>query len=221
MVGVPRRDDPAEDRARGAEPPRSILRSFYEELWERLPEDLEPPDFERRRALLLAHVEPGQQVLDLGCGAGAFAAAAAGAGAQVTGVDVAEAALERARRAHPEISLVRAEEERPLPLGDSSFDIVWASEVLEHVADTARFLSEARRVLRTGGTLLVTTPAWGRLRLALRGPPGPLGDDLRLYTRRTLATTLEAFGFGDVRLKARGGSLHASARRAAWRGPAG
>ena len=72
----------------------------------------------------------------------------------------------------------------PLPLEDNSFDVVWASEVIEHVADTGRWLSEVRRVLKPGGRLLLTTPSHGRLRVALggierfsaaaRGPPAPV-----------------------------------------------
>ena len=45
-----------------------VVRDYYEELWERLPADLSPPDFERRRAFLLAELRSGDRVLDLGCG---------------------------------------------------------------------------------------------------------------------------------------------------------
>ena len=43
-------------------------------------------------------------------------------------------------------------------LPDAAFDVVWAGEVIEHVADTAGWLSEVRRVLRPGGTLLLEHP---------------------------------------------------------------
>ncbi len=194
------------------------MRAFYEELWARLPAELDPPAFAARRAFLLAHVRPGERVLDLGCGEGHCAAAAAEAGAEVVGIDVAQAALERAHAAYPALELRLAPEDGPLPLEDSSVDLVWASEVLEHVADTARLLSEARRVLRSGGALLVTTPARGRGRLLLSGPPDPLGDELHLYTRRSLAATLAGFGFEEVRVGRLGGAtLTAVARRAEWR----
>ena len=92
--------------------------------------------------------------------------------------------------------------------GHGSFELVWASEVIEHVADTARWLSEVRRVLVPGGPLLVTTPSHGRLRVALAGVDRvsePLGDHFHLYTRRSLQTLLGEFGFGQISIRAAGG----------------
>ncbi|MFZ0089847.1 MAG: class I SAM-dependent methyltransferase, partial [Solirubrobacteraceae bacterium] len=123
------------------------MEDYYEELWERLPADLHPPDLDRRRAFALANVTAGQRVLDLGCGTGDLTADLARAGAHVVGVDVAEGAVRRARARHPELDVRRAPIDCPLPFDDGSFDVVWSSEVIEHVADTARWLSEVRRVL--------------------------------------------------------------------------
>jgi SAM-dependent methyltransferase len=207
-----RRRLPARERVLG-------LSGWYDALWEDAPDPLPGFDVGPRRAFLLEHVQSGERVLDLGCGEGDFAAAAAQAGAgEVLGVDVAGEAVRRARARHPALRFERAE--GPLPAGDASFDLVWCSEVLEHVLDTAALLSEARRVLRTGGVLLVTTPAHGRLRrlgLAVAGWErhfDPRGADLRFYTARSLRDLLGDFGFEEVRLRGRGRHLLASARRA-------
>jgi SAM-dependent methyltransferase len=90
-----------------------------------------------------------------------------------------------------------------LPLEHASVDLVWCSEVLEHVADTAYLLLEVRRVLRPGGRLLVTVPRSGRLTALIRFQAhfDPLGQHLRFYTRRSLAATLEHSGFEDVRVR--------------------
>ncbi len=184
------------------------MQQYYEQLWQRLPDGIEPHGFERRRAFLLGAARAGQRVLDLGCGAGEFSAALAQAGAEVIGADVAEAALERARRRHPGLCFVSVPFDGPLPFEDCSFELVWAGEVIEHVADTALWLSEVRRVLSPGGRLLVTTPSHGRLRLALFGVAAfsePLGDHLHLYTRRSLAELLGEFGFDPVRVRVVGG----------------
>jgi SAM-dependent methyltransferase len=184
------------------------VQDYYEELWEQLPERLAPPDRELREALLLANVRAGERALDLGCGAGTFTASLARAGARAVGVEVARAPLRRARGAHPGLDFRLAPIDGALPLADNAFELVWASEVIEHVADTARWLSEIRRVLVPGGRLLLTTPAHGRLGVALWGLERysqPLSDHLHLYTRRSLRAVLGELGFGEVQVRAIGG----------------
>jgi SAM-dependent methyltransferase len=184
------------------------MKDYYEDLWARLPAELEPPDWELRRTFLLGEIRPGDRVLDLGCGAGAFTAEIARGGASVVGVEVAGTAIARARARHPHLDFRLAPIDGPLSLDDASFDLVWASEVIEHVADTARWLSEVRRVLAPGGRLALTTPSHGRLRLTLGGIERfsePLGDHLHLYTRRSLRRVLEELGFEAVWVRAVGG----------------
>jgi SAM-dependent methyltransferase len=184
------------------------VRDYYEELWERLPDDLQAPDFALRAAFASENVQPGDRVLDLGSGQGDLTAVLAGAGAHVFGVEVAEAAVGRARRRHPQLRFELAPIDGPLPVEDGSFDVVWASEVIEHVADTARWLSEVRRVLVPGGRLLLTTPNHGRLALALHGVERysePLGDHLHLYNTGSLRTLLDEFDFTHVEIGRRDG----------------
>jgi ubiquinone/menaquinone biosynthesis C-methylase UbiE len=171
---------------------------------------LDPPSLERRLRFLLGEVRPGDRALDVGCGTGEFTAAMAQAEADAIGVDVAEAALRRARARHPGVVFRLVPLDGPLPFEDGSFELVWASEVIEHVGDTARWLSEVRRVLAPRGRLLVTTPSHGRLRVALGGVERfsePLGDHLHLYTKRSLGSLLVEFGFGEVRVRAVEGPL--------------
>ena len=187
----------------------SVLKDYYEHLWEELPEDLHPPELELRARLLRSEVRSGDRVLDLGCGSGTFTAVAAAAGAaSVIGAEVAAAAVLRARTAHPELDFRLVPIDGPLPLEDAQADLVWCSEVIEHIADTGAWLSEVRRVLAPGGRLLLTTPAHGRLRLLLGGVERysePLGDHLHLYTARSLRTLLGGFGFADTRIWAASG----------------
>ncbi len=205
-------------------------REYYESLWQAIPSGLEPPQLRRRLAFLLAHTDRGQRVLDVGCGECRFAIALLDAGIEVVGIDVAEEPLRRARARRPELELHRVPLEGPWPLRDASFDAVWAGETIEHVADTAAWLSEARRVLRPAGRLLLSTPAHEpltMLRLALsRGAFAarfdPRSGHLRFYSRATLAELLDDFGFIDVELRGLGrapGAPHtllAAARRGRW-----
>ncbi|MHB8689937.1 MAG: class I SAM-dependent methyltransferase [Solirubrobacteraceae bacterium] len=184
------------------------MRAYYEDLWERLPEERELPDFELRAGFLQRRLAPGMSVLDLGCGAGEFTALISESGANVIGAEVAEAAILIAQRKYPDEDFRLVPFDGELPFEDGSFELIWASEVIEHVADTERWLREVHRILGPRGTLLLTTPAHGRLRLLLGGIERyspPLGDHLHLYTSRSLAGVLSELGFAQVTIRTAGG----------------
>ena len=184
------------------------MREYYEDLWERLPDDRDLPDYELRLAFAREHVTPGMRVLDLGCGAGEFTVALAALGAEVIGAEVAETAILAAQRLHPDGDFRLVPFDGELPFEDGAFEVVWASEVIEHVADTHRWLTEIRRVLTPAGRLLITTPAHGRLRLLVGGIERyspPLGDHLHLYSRRSLREVLNDLGFTSISIRSTGG----------------
>ena len=201
-----------------------VSRGYHESLWEAIPEGSQPRDLPLRRAFLLDRVRgvagppaarPDEpvRVLDVGCGEGQLTAELAEAGFAVVGVDVAEEPLRRARARHEGLDVRLVSEAEPWPLDDARFDAVWAGETIEHVADTAGWLSEVRRVLRSGGSLLLSTPAHGRLAmlgLALSARRrdehfDPRSDHLRFYTSRTLARLLADFGFEQIEVRGAGG----------------
>ena len=102
----------------------------------------------------------GKSVLDLGCAGGFMAEALHDRGAQVTGIDPAKDAI-AAAAAHAattdrdiayDVGIGEA-----LPHGDAKFDIVVCVDVLEHVSDLAKVISEIARVLRPGGVLCFDT----------------------------------------------------------------
>lgn len=224
---------------------------YHEELWESVPEGARPRDLDLRLGFLLEQLRclvsrdqralenagaPAAvpRVLDVGCGEGQFTDAIARAGYEVLGIDVAEEPLRRARSLYAGLDLRRVEPDGAWPLADASFDAIWAGETIEHVFDTARWMSELRRVLRSGGSLILSTPAHGsltRLGLALSGRRferhfDPRADHLRFYTRRALTRLLADFGFERVRARGAGGvpgarrTLLASATRSRFYGPA-
>jgi SAM-dependent methyltransferase len=195
-------------------------RAYHESLWEGVPEGLPPADVRLREGFLLGRVRAeGERlprrprVLDFGCGEGHFAALLSRAGAEVVGVDVAEEPLRRARSRNPGLDLLLVEPEAPLSIEDSSFDMVWVGETIEHIADTLGCLSELRRVLRSGGVLLLSTPAHGPLsrlwlglsQRAFRERFDPRSDHLRFYTRRALGDLLADFGFEEMAVREAGG----------------
>jgi 2-polyprenyl-6-hydroxyphenyl methylase/3-demethylubiquinone-9 3-methyltransferase len=102
----------------------------------------------------------GRDVLDLGCAGGFMAEAMAAKGATVTGIDPAAHAIEAARSHAASGGLdIRYDVGvgEALPYDAASFDTVVCVDVLEHVADLPKVLSEITRVLRPGGLFLFDT----------------------------------------------------------------
>jgi SAM-dependent methyltransferase len=104
-----------------------------------------------------ASVGVGTRVLDVATGPGWVAAQAAERGASVVGIDIAEAMIAQARRAHPGLAFRRADAHE-LPFADASFDAVVGNLVVMHLARPERAMAEFARVLRPGGGLVLT--AW-------------------------------------------------------------
>ena len=180
------------------------------------------PDRARRQAQMLATVlarRPGQQrIVDVGCGEGSatYLVKRLDPGNVVIGIDWSAMALTRAR-ARGVLAVQGGIDSLPLP--DASVDVVIMSELIEHLVDTDAAAEEARRVLRPGGTLLLSTPnlaAWYNRALiglgvqpvfsevSLKGIYGRPGQEvvghLRLFTRRALEEFLTARGFTCERI---------------------
>jgi ubiquinone/menaquinone biosynthesis C-methylase UbiE len=98
---------------------------------------------------------PGRATLDLGCGEGRFARSLTAQGHDVIGVDVSPRLVRLARERDPTGTYVVASAE-DLPFGDGAFDLVLAFNVLSCVADVARAVDEAARVLAGGGRLCLS-----------------------------------------------------------------
>jgi SAM-dependent methyltransferase len=97
--------------------------------------------------------------LDFGCADGGYAAELLRVGAdQVTGVDVQPDQIAAAAVRGLERASFHVVSGATLPFGDSEFDGALLNEVMEHVADEAAALSEVKRVLRPGATLVVISP---------------------------------------------------------------
>jgi 2-polyprenyl-3-methyl-5-hydroxy-6-metoxy-1,4-benzoquinol methylase len=96
------------------------------------------------------------KILDVGCGTGVNAKELAAGGHSITGIDISSVAIEKFREAGFEGHQCDITQGFPFP--EDSFDVVYASEVIEHVVDTAAFFSETFRVLRPCGKLVLSTP---------------------------------------------------------------
>src|SRR5213078_4174114 len=85
---------------------------------------------------------------------------------------------------------------RALPLAPAVFDVVLALDVLEHLDDDATALAEAARLLKPGGTLVVTVPALP----SLWGSQDVISHHRRRYTKRTLREVFERAGLQAPRI---------------------
>lgn len=114
----------------------------------------------------LAYLHPhlrlqrGEAVLDLGCGRGLdcfISARAVGRTGSVTGLDLSEAMIERARASaeeFPNVSFQRGEAEA-LPFPDAIFDVVYANGILNLCPDKPRVVQEMHRVMKPGARFVV------------------------------------------------------------------
>ncbi|MHB8393886.1 MAG: class I SAM-dependent methyltransferase [Candidatus Dormibacteria bacterium] len=165
-------------------------------------------------------VDP-RDILDVGCGDGFFLLRVRNVLSHEVGCSGLDADAQSVAKAQAHgIDCRVGLADQTLPFQDSSFDLVFAGEIIEHVADTDRMLEEVSRVLRPGGYLLLTTPnllAWYNRILcvagvtpmyvehsyrasygpswSLRRQVGPAVGHLRIFTYTALRMVLAQNGF--------------------------
>jgi SAM-dependent methyltransferase len=100
------------------------------------------------------------RLLEIGCGSGALLQDLQEQNS-VYGMDVADAALKICRERG--LNCVSMGDVTALPYGDGAFDTVVAIDVLEHIDDELAAMREIHRVMKPGGTLVVTVPAFRML----------------------------------------------------------
>jgi SAM-dependent methyltransferase len=152
--------------------------------------------FRGRRAVIHALLERAElparpRILDAGCGTGRNLVEL-GAVGDAQGIDPSPDAIAFCRRR----GLDRVTEAglEALPFADGSFDLVVATDVIEHIDDDAAALAELRRVAAPDGRLLLTVPAY----MWLWSQHDDSHHHKRRYTRRRLRERVEAAGWAPV-----------------------
>jgi ubiquinone/menaquinone biosynthesis C-methylase UbiE len=155
-------DAPAEGTAAWSEWVKDYYRNVETYDWVDVSDHMRGPEaiFHRNRervlrALVSRYAVPGEPILDAGCGTGLnLRHLPAGS----VGLDINPRNIEVVRRRVPECRPVLGDLEA-MPFLDETFGTVLCSEVLEHVPDPSRAISEIHRVLRPGGVLIGSVPA--------------------------------------------------------------
>jgi SAM-dependent methyltransferase len=166
-----------------------------------------PAFIDRRLDEIVATFAPhrrANRLLDIGCGAGSLLQAARRAGWDATGTEVSRTAAAHVRAAgfevfHGELAAAR--------YPDAHFDVVTASEILEHLPDPLSLVAEIARVLRPNGLFWATTPhargVSSRL-LGLRWSTVSPPEHLQLFSLGGARRLLARAGFTRTRLTTRG-----------------
>jgi len=120
--------------------------------------------FWQRLRTAMNHIEksaPHENILDFGCGSGVMLPFLSGLSKQITATDVDLLPLEQVKKHIPLAANVKALDANQTPISQlprQSFDIINALDVLEHVDDLPRTLSELMNILKPNGQLVVSGP---------------------------------------------------------------
>lgn len=158
---------------------------------------------------------PGSRVLDVGCGNGYLAARFADRGCQVVGIDLSPTGIELARRHYPSVrfEIAAADDNLLEALGESPFDYVLSTEVIEHLYAPDNLVRGMFDTLVAGGTAVLSTPYHGyakNLGLALAGAfdthwhPALRGGHIKFWSRRSLTDVLHQVGFDQCEFRGAG-----------------
>lgn len=152
---------------------------------------------------ILPYIGKNKIICDLGCGDGTTLGTISKRVKEGCGLDK-KAALSDKKNLY----FIAADISKPLPLADEKFDLVLSLAVLEHLESPDLILSETRRILKTGGKLILTTPSprarplleFFAFKLKLISKD-EIGDHKHYYSKKELKDRLVKFGFKIIKIK--------------------
>jgi SAM-dependent methyltransferase len=144
--------------------------------------------------VLDSNAKRGARILEIGCSGGPLIQQLQADGySSITGIDISAEAIELSRqRGLEDVHVMDAQKPS---FSDESFDLITASDVLEHLSDAPRALTEWHRLLRPGGVLIVFVPAF----MFLWSEHDEANKHFRRYRRPELTRLLTSNGFSVKR----------------------
>ncbi len=148
------------------------------------------------------------KILDAGCGNGSMAGYLLQKGFQVAGGDISASGIGHARKMYPEVKfeIISVYEDLSACFGDD-WDVIISCEVIEHLYDPRRFISNLKKALKPGGLLIISTVYHGYLKNILLALSGKLdqhftvlwdGGHIKFWYQKTIRILLKEYGFTDL-----------------------
>ena len=172
--------------------------------------DLERKALAAKAVLVSPAGNEGPCVLDIGCATGALLGTLKNRGWKVHGVEISGPQAAHCRKQGIDVSTLPLEENH---FPEQSFDVVLASHVIEHLNNPFNFVTEVKRILKSGGRFFVTTPNIAGFQAKHFGSAwrSAIFDHLYLFSRKTLRMLLEKAGFTVERISTWGGLAEGTA----------
>lgn len=142
----------------------------------------------------------GDNLLDIGCSVGNLMLIAKDKYEKIYGIDISEAALSKAKKLGYKTKKVDLDSD-PIPFKDNFFDCVVCLEFIEHLMESEKLLIEMKRVLKPGGTAILSAPNIRFLKylynLAVRGTfrDRMWAGHIRFFTYRDMIKLTKSCGF--------------------------
>lgn len=147
------------------------------------------------REIARLNLRPDAKILDIGTSTGTNLRMLRELGfTNVTGLDASDEAIRFCREKG--LGFVQKGDVTALPFADASFDLVLATDIIEHVDDDAQALKEIRRVARPGGFVLITVPAFR----SLWGTQDDVAHHKRRYRKPELTGRIAQAGLSAQRV---------------------
>lgn len=148
-------------------------------------------------------------ILDVGCGIGTFLSMVSNKfDVKLSGIDISPGMIKKSRELLGEGADLRVGDSEHLPWDDETFDIVTCIASFHHYPNPESVLMEMKRVLKHGGSLMITDPwapnPWRFLANLIARTGLNRGGDIKVYSQKEMEELLEKCGFVSMKWKVKG-----------------